>query len=325
VDPLVFLRTLVDKDMTCVDALIESEVENEVHLIPDISGHTVASGGKRLRPMLTIACAHLCGYVGQDHIALATSVEFMHTATLLHDDVVDSSPLRRGNETANQIWGNKASVLVGDYLLGKAFNLMVKPKSVRILEILSRAAMVISEGEVLQLSCEGTLPEDEKTYIRIINAKTAELFAAACEISAVLAERPQEECVALREYGLHLGRSFQIADDALDYCASKEVLGKQIGEDFKDRKATLPLIYAYKEATTEEKIFWQRTIVDGNQNENDYHEAMRLMHHYNAVEYALDYAQKQSQKACDLLSSFPNSAYRQALESIARFACNRRF
>ncbi len=322
-NPLNALRELVDADMEKVNALIYTEIKNEIELIPDLSNHTIASGGKRLRPMLTLACAALCGYEGEYHIPLATSVEFMHTATLLHDDVVDGSDLRRSRATANNIWGNKASILVGDYLLGKAFNLMVAPKSVRVLEILSYAAMVISEGEVLQLASEGTLPEDEKTYLKIINAKTAALFAAACEVGGVVADADQKTATAFREYGMYLGQAFQIADDALDYAASQEALGKRVGDDFRDRKATLPLILAYQKASDAEKAFWQRTIVQNQQNEADCAQAIVYITQHNTIAESIDYAKIQAKKAVACLSHLPKSALKDALEAIAYFAVER--
>ena len=322
-NPLKVLRAFVQDDMEKVNALIYSQVENEISLIPDISGHTVDSGGKRLRPMLTLACAKLCGYEEEHHITLATTVEFMHTATLLHDDVVDGSELRRSRKTANNIWGNKASILVGDYLLGKAFNLMVKPQSLRILEILSHAAMVISEGEVLQLSCEGTLPDDDKNYYKIIDAKTAALFSAACEVGAVVAGADVKESDALRDYGRYLGLAFQIADDALDYAASQEALGKRIGDDFRDRKATLPLIMAYQKADAQQKAFWERTIVDDNQTEEDCQQAVAYIHQHQAIEASLAEAHKLASKAVESLAVFKDSELKSSLAAVATYSVER--
>lgn len=322
-NPFKVLREIVQGDMEKVNALIFQQIENEIPLIPDLSHHTIDSGGKRLRPVLTLACAKLCGYQGDEHITLATSVEFMHTATLLHDDVVDGSELRRNNETANNIWGNKASILVGDYLLGKAFNLMVKPKSVRILEILSHAAMVISEGEVLQLASEGTLPENEDNYFKIIDAKTAALFAAACEVGAVIANVDQQYADALRDYGRYLGQAFQIADDALDYVATQEELGKRVGDDFRDRKATLPMIFAYQKANKEEKAFWQRTIAENDQHEADCHHAIELVQKHQAIEYSLDVAKSKAQMAIKALDVFAESPLKNTLKDVAYFSVNR--
>lgn len=321
--PLHQLRAQVQQNMEKVNALIFQQIENEIDLIPDLSNHTIASGGKRLRPMLTLASAMLCGYEGEEHIALATSVEFMHTATLLHDDVVDGSELRRNRETANHIWGNKSSILVGDYLLGKAFNLMVRPQSVRVLEVLSHAAMVISEGEILQLAAEGTLPEDDANYRKIINAKTAALFSAACEVGAIIAGVEQHKIEALRHYGLYLGNAFQIADDALDYTAMQEKIGKHIGDDFRDRKATLPLILAYMQATDEEKAFWQRTIVENQQTEQDCQQAIAYMNKYDAVGKSFEAATVEAKKAAACLDVFEDSLLKRILVDVAFFSANR--
>lgn len=324
-DPLQNLRTQVAGDMERVNHLIMNLVESHVPLIPELSNYTTASGGKRLRPMLTLATAQLCGYEGSHHIALAASVEFMHTATLLHDDVVDGSDLRRGLSTANHVWGNKASILVGDYLLGKAFHLMVSANSIRILDILSHAAMVIAEGEVLQLSYEGKIPEDDTVYMQIINAKTAELFAAACEISAVLTDQPEENQKALRNYGLHLGRAFQMVDDALDYCANQSELGKSIGEDFREGKATLPAIIAYQAGNDDEKAFWQRTSDSNQQQEADLTKAVELITTHKGVERTLELAHKEAEHACHAISVFPASPIHNTLEDIANFAVDRHF
>ena len=244
--PLEALTALVAEDLSAVNALIVRRMESPVPLIPDIAGHIVAAGGKRLRPVLTLAAARMCGYRGTRQVALATCVEFIHTATLLHDDVVDGSELRRGLASANTLWGNQASVLVGDFLFSRAFQLMVEDGSLAVLEILSRTASVIAEGEVMQLATTNDVETGETTYLEVIRAKTAQLFAAACRIGAVVAERPAVEESALEAYGLNLGIAYQLIDDVLDYAAMQATLGKTVGEDFADGNITLPVILAFR-------------------------------------------------------------------------------
>src|SRR5690606_14386993 len=236
---------------------------------PELASHLINSGGKRLRPMLTIAAAHLCGYKGGDHIKLAASVEFLHTATLLHDDVVDESDLRRGKKTARMLWGNQASVLVGDFLLGRAFRLMVETRSLRALEIIANAASIIAEGEVMQLAAAKDTSTTEDAYMRVIQAKTAALFAAAAEVGAVVADRGADEAAALESYGRNLGIAFQLVDDALDYSGRAATLGKNVGDDFREGKITLPVVLAFRRGDREERAFWRRTLQDGDQRDGD--------------------------------------------------------
>jgi len=254
------LSQLLGSELDRVNQLIVERMQSPVELIPQLAGHLVASGGKRLRPMLTLGCARLCGYSGSRHIALAAAVEFIHTATLLHDDVVDASDLRRGRDTANAVWGNKPAILVGDFLFSRSFELMVADGSLRILEILSRTSSVIAEGEVLQLMTQNDLQTTEDSYLEVVQAKTAELFAAASRIGAVMAERPREEEEALDRFGRNLGIAFQLVDDMLDFSARQTELGKCIGDDFRDGKVTLPILVAYGRGDQEERAFWRRAL-----------------------------------------------------------------
>ena len=252
---LDLLFRLLGSDLERVNRLIVDRMQSSVALIPQLAGHIVASGGKRLRPMLTLGCARLCGYRGTRHVALAAAVEFIHTATLLHDDVVDASDLRQGRETANAVWGNQPAILVGDFLFSRSFELMVADGSLRILEILSRASSVIAEGEVLQLMTQNNLQTTEASYLEVIRAKTAELFAAASRIGAVVAERPSAEEMALDRFGRDLGIAFQLVDDMLDFSARQSELGKSVGDDFRDGKVTLPILLAFACGDKEERDF----------------------------------------------------------------------
>src|SRR5471032_3356417 len=263
------LAALVDSDLKRVNALILDRMHSPVALIPQLAGHIIAAGGKRLRPMLTLASAKLVGYRGDRHLALSAAVEFIHTATLLHDDVVDASDLRRGLATANAVWGNKPSVLVGDFLFSRAFQLMVEDGSLKVLGILSHASAVIAEGEVLQLVTSNDTTTDEAAYLAVIRAKTAQLFAAASQICAVIAGRPAEEEAALTAFGLNLGIAFQLVDDMLDYSARQAELGKTVGDDFRDGKITLPIVLAFKRGDEPERRFWRRTLEKLEQTDDD--------------------------------------------------------
>jgi octaprenyl-diphosphate synthase len=256
IEPLVHC---VKGGMERVNAMILSRTGSEVAMIPEVANHLINSGGKRLRPMLTLATAALCNYAGEGHVKLAASVEFMHTATLLHDDVVDESDLRRGKPSARKVWGNEASVLVGDFLLGQAFRMMVEVGSLRALDILSTAAAVIAEGEVMQLAAAKNTATTEDEYLAVIKGKTAELFAAACEVGPVIADRPIAEQKAARAYGMNLGIAFQLVDDALDYGGKSAKLGKNVGDDFREGKITLPVVLAFRRGNEEERGFWRRT------------------------------------------------------------------
>jgi octaprenyl-diphosphate synthase len=324
-NPLVELRKLVQADLDKVDALIFSLIVNKISLIPEISEHTISAGGKRMRPILTLASSQMCGYNGSAHISLAACVEFIHTATLLHDDVVDKSDLRRGVSTANRLWGNKESILVGDFLLGKAFELMGSAQSLEIYRILSSAAVVISEGEVLQLAATGNIEGGEGNYIKIISAKTAELFAAACQVGGVIAASTQKEVQALRSFGLNLGIAFQIVDDVLDYCSSGSKMGKNAGDDFRERKVTLPVILAYKRGTDEQKAFWRRTISEGLQRDEDVETAIKYVIENNVITDVIARANEYVAIARDDLDAFPDSQIKRLLIDVLEFSVHREF
>ena len=302
-------------------------MDSPVALIPQLAAHIVAAGGKRLRPLLTLAAARLCGYpglgTGARHVELAACVEFIHTATLLHDDVVDESQLRRGLASANAVFGNKASVLVGDFLFARSFQLMVDDGSLRVLAILSKAAATIAEGEVLQLVTQNDLSTSEGRYLEVIQGKTAALFAAACQIGAVVAERPKREEDALDEYGMKLGIAFQLVDDALDYVADQKTLGKTIGDDFREGKITLPVLVAFQAGNEQEKLFWRRTIEDLEQTDSDLDHAMRLIAGHGAIRITLDRAQSFVQQAKAALAVFPDSPIRRALAGVADYTVQR--
>jgi len=322
---VVQLQTLVRKDMEAVNEFIRERMNSDVPMIPELASHLINSGGKRLRPMLTIAAAHLCGYKGGDHIKLAASVEFLHTATLLHDDVVDESDLRRGKKTARMLWGNQASVLVGDFLLGRAFRLMVETRSLRALEIIANAASIIAEGEVMQLAAAKDTSTTEDAYMRVIQAKTAALFAAAAEVGAVVADRGADEAAALESYGRNLGIAFQLVDDALDYSGRAATLGKNVGDDFREGKITLPVVLAFRRGDREERAFWRRTLQDGDQRDGDLEHAIELMTRHDAIEDTVVRARHYGAIAKDALAIFPDSPYREALTDLVEFCISRSF
>ena len=307
------LTGLVGNDLEAVNAAILARMDSPVALIPQLAGHIIAAGGKRLRPMLTLASARLCGYQGQRHVPLAACVEFIHTATLLHDDVVDDSGLRRGLATANAVWGNKASVLVGDFLFSRAFQLMVEDGSLKILKILSDASAVIAEGEVQQLMTANDTSTDEATYLDVIRAKTAALFAAACQVGAVVAERPEAEEEALRRFGLNFGMAFQLIDDVLDYNADEGELGKAVGDDFRDGKVTLPVVLAFARGDERERGFWRRCIEEQDQGDADLEEALALMQRHGALADAMERARSYGRAALENLDAFAESAIKAAL------------
>jgi octaprenyl-diphosphate synthase len=317
------LSRLLGSDLEQVNQLIVDRMQSPVALIPQLAGHIVASGGKRLRPMLTLGCARLCGYRGTRHIALAAAVEFIHTATLLHDDVVDASDLRRGRETANAVWGNQPAILVGDFLFSRSFELMVADGTLHILEILSRASSIIAEGEVLQLMTQNNLQTTEASYLEVIRAKTAELFAAASRIGAVVAERPHEEEMALDRFGRDLGIAFQLVDDMLDFSARQTELGKSIGDDFRDGKVTLPILLAFACGDEEERAFWRRTLEDMDQCPEDLEHATALVERQGALAETLSRARGYAASAIKALSVFPDGPERQALIGAALFATER--
>jgi octaprenyl-diphosphate synthase len=313
------LHGLVAEDMARVNALILSRMESPVALIPQLAGHIVAAGGKRLRPMMLLGAARLCGYRGPRHIGLACAVEFIHTATLLHDDVVDESDLLRGLATANTVWGNKPSVLVGDFLFSRAFQVMVADGSLDVLAILSNASAVIAEGEVMQLSTANDTETSEAQYLEVIRSKTATLFAAATRLGAVVAGRPKVEEEALEAYGLNLGIAFQLMDDVLDYNAVQATLGKTVGDDFRDGKITLPIILAFRRGKDEERAFWRRTLEEQDQREGDLARAIRLLTMHDALTDTLQRARHYSTLARDALDIFPASAEKAALLEVVDF------
>jgi octaprenyl-diphosphate synthase len=321
-DPLV---ALVADDLNAVNQVIIERMDSPVALIPQLASHVVAAGGKRLRPMLTLAAARLCGYEGRRHIGLAACVECIHTATLLHDDVVDDSELRRGLASANVVWGNKPSVLVGDFLFSRAFELMVEDGSLRVLAILSRASSIIAEGEVSQLVTSNDTETSEADYLAVIRAKTAELFAAACQIGAVIADRPEAEEAALEAYGMNLGIAFQLIDDVLDYSAKQATLGKSIGDDFREGKITLPVVLAFSRANTEEKTFWRRTLEDMEQRPDDLQRAITLLSARGALAATLDCARQYGTKAIAALEPFRPGVERAALVDAVEFCVERAY
>ncbi len=319
------LRALVADDLARVNHLILEQGRSDITLINDLAAHIIAAGGKRLRPSLTLAAAKLCGYAGDRHVRFAACVEFIHTATLLHDDVVDASDLRRGAPTANAVWGNKSSVLVGDFLLSRAFQLMVADGSLDALKILSDASAVISAGEVHQLMVSHDLAITQAVYEEVISAKTAALFAAACELGAVVSGKPEWR-EPLRGYGQALGMAFQLVDDALDYQASEADLGKAIGDDFRDGKVTLPVILAYADATSEEKKFWRAALDAGESlSVENLTRAKELMLKHNSFDRTLKVAREFANAACAAIAQFPTSPAKAAMLEAAEFAVGRGF
>ncbi len=317
------LTELVAEDLAAVNGLILEHMNSSVDLIPELAGYIIAAGGKRLRPILTLASARLCGYRGRRHLGLATSVEFIHTATLLHDDVVDQSNLRRGRSTANTLWGNQPSVLVGDFLFSRAFQLMVADGSLKVLEILSNASAVIAEGEVQQLMTSNNTGTSAEEYLDVVKAKTATLFAAACRIGAVVAERPPEEEVALATYGLNLGIAFQLIDDILDFSARQTELGKRIGDDFREGKMTLPVILAFRRGGAAERAFWRRCLEDLDQGDDDLDRAMGLMARHHTLEDSMTRAREFGARAREALYVFPDSAIKLELLGAVDFCIRR--
>ena len=325
-DPAEVLRPLLEivaADMQAVNRIILDKAVSDVELIPSLAHHLIESGGKRLRPMLTIAAAKLCGYQGDGHVRLAAAVEFMHTATLLHDDVVDESDYRRGKASARLVWGNQASVLVGDFLLGQAFRMMVDVGSLSALKILSNAAAVIAEGEVMQLSAAKNTATTEDEYLAIINAKTAALFSAATEVGAAIAKRPAEEQTALKSYGRNLGIAFQLVDDALDYAGDSRHLGKAVGDDFREGKITLPVILCFRRGGDIERNFWKRTLSDAQIEEGDLERAIRLMKKHHAIEATMERARHYGAIARDALAIFKSDRHTHALTDLIGFCINR--
>ncbi len=317
------LVQLVSGDMERVNELILSKAGSNVELIPEIARHLIDSGGKRLRPMLTLAFAQMFGYEGEGHVILAASVEFMHTATLLHDDVVDESDMRRGKLAARKLWGNQASVLVGDYLLGQAFKMMVDVRSLEALRILSEASAIIAEGEVLQLGAAQDTSTTYDMYLRVIEAKTAALFAAACEVSPEIADMGDEVRAAARKFGLELGYAFQLVDDALDYGGATVDLGKDIGDDFHEGKITLPIIYAMERGNDEDKAFWKRCLEDGDIKEGDLDHAIKLLKDTGALADTVQKARDYGASAIEALADLPDGDVKNALKDAVEFCIAR--
>ena len=309
--------------MNAVNATILDRMQSEIPLIPALAGHLIAGGGKRMRPMLTLAGAELVGYQGTRHHKLAAAVEFIHTATLLHDDVVDGSEQRRGKSAANIIFGNPATVLVGDFLFARAFELMVEDGSLKVLKILSSASAIIAQGEVDQLTAQRKIETSEERYLHIIGAKTAALFAAASRISAVVAERPEAEERALDDYGRNLGIAFQLVDDAIDYDSGSADMGKDRGDDFREGKMTLPVILAYARGSGEERKFWEEAIAGFRTEDADLAHAVELIRRHDAIAATRERARHFAQRACDALSIFPDGRARAAMVEAAQFAVSR--
>jgi octaprenyl-diphosphate synthase len=324
-DKLEEIRALVDGELEEVNRIILDKMQSEVSLIPELARHIIAAGGKRVRPILTLLAARLCGYRGTRQLGLAACVEFIHTATLLHDDVVDESDLRRGSATANAVWGNKAPVLVGDFLFSRAFQLMVADGSLKVLEILSTASVVIAEGEVHQLITANDTTTTEEAYLQVISAKTAALFKAACQIGAVVADRPAAEEEALAAYGDNLGIAFQLVDDALDYHAKQALLGKSVGDDFREGKITLPVLLAFAQGDESERAFWRRTLEELDQTPEDLDRAQALLARHGAIEATVARAELYGQRARQALAGFPYGRAKQAMLDLLDFCIARAY
>jgi len=328
-DALRSLSALLDRDMQACNRAIVARMDSPVPLIPQLAAHLVAAGGKRLRPLLTLASAHLCGYpdrpdaAADRHVGLAACVEFIHTATLLHDDVVDESQLRRGMASANAVFGNKASVLVGDFLFARAFQLMTDDGSLKVMAILSNASATIAEGEVLQMATQNDLSTSIERYLEVIHGKTAALFAAACRVGAVVADRPEAEEAALDSYGTNLGMAFQLVDDALDYAADQALLGKTVGDDFREGKITLPVLAAYEAGSEEDRQFWRRVIEQSEQAPEDLDRALALIASTDAIGTTLRRAREYAERAREALSVFPDSRMRRLLGEVAIYTVHR--
>jgi octaprenyl-diphosphate synthase len=317
------LASLVAADMERVNTAILARTGSDVTMIPEVANHLISSGGKRLRPMLTLAMAKLAGYSSDGHIKLAAAVEFMHTATLLHDDVVDESDMRRGKLAARMLWGNEASVLVGDFLLGQAFKMMVEVGNLHALDILSSAAAVIAEGEVMQLGAAKNTATNEDEYLAVIRAKTAELFAAACEVGPALAGNDKAALAACRSFGMNLGIAFQLIDDALDYGGKSAKLGKNVGDDFREGKITLPVVLSFRRGSDNERVFWNRTLGQGEVGDGDLDTALAYMTRHHAIEDTVGRARHYGSIAIDALALVPESEIKTALEETVAFCIAR--
>ena len=325
VNPVIRLATLASDDMAAVEAVIEERMASATRSIPQTADYLVAAGGKRIRPLITVTAARMLGYEGDGHVSLAAAVEYIHSATLLHDDVVDESDMRRGLDTANVVWGNKASVLVGDFLFSRSFQLMVADGSLEVLRILSTASAVIAEGEVHQLLTSNNTDTGESAYLEVITGKTAQLFAAAAEVGAVVADRPKVEREALASFGLNLGLAFQLVDDALDYSAEQAKLGKSVGDDFREGKITLPIILAFRRGNEAEREFWRRTVERLEQTDADLAEAQKLIRKHGALEDTIARARHYAAVSKDALGIFPDGPIKAALEDVIDFCVERAY
>jgi octaprenyl-diphosphate synthase len=325
ISPVERLHALLSNDMAATDRIIHERMGSAVATIPDVARHLIDSGGKRLRPLLTLAAARLGHYSGSAHICLAAAVEFIHTATLLHDDVVDASTLRRGKVAANIVWGNKPSVLVGDFLFSRAFQLMVETENLAVLDILSAAAAIIAEGEVMQMKSANNLAATEVHYLEVVKAKTAALFAAAAEAGAKVAERNDGLAKAMKHYGFSLGIAFQLVDDALDYSGRQALMGKSVGDDFREAKVTLPVILAFQRADSSAQHFWRRSIEAGRQSESDLERAITLVEETGAIRETMARARQYADQAREALSTLPPGDIRTALADIADFCVERAY
>ncbi|SMP79210.1 octaprenyl-diphosphate synthase [Novosphingobium panipatense] len=319
------MLALTAPGMNSVNAVILDRMQSEIPLIPALAGHLISGGGKRMRPMLMVAAAELCGYQGTRHHKLAAAVEFLHTATLLHDDVVDGSDMRRGKAAANIVFGNPATVLVGDFLFTRAFELMVEDGSLKVLKVFSKASSIIAEGEVDQLTAQRRIETSEEHYLQIIGSKTAALFAAATRISAIVAEKSEAEELALDAYGRNLGIAFQLVDDAIDYDSEVGESGKDKGDDFREGKMTLPVILAYARGTAEERKFWEEAIAGFRTEDEDLAHAVELINRHGCVEATRDRARLYAQRAIDSIAGFPAGEARSAMAEAVEFAVSRRY
>lgn len=324
-NPLDNLQAAMAKDMADVNNMIIKHMQSDVPLIPQLASYLIASGGKRIRPLLTLSCTAIFnGDMNRAH-PLAAAVEFIHTATLLHDDVVDDSDQRRGQKSANIIFGNEASVLVGDFLFSRAFQLMVADGSLDVLRVLSNASAIIAEGEVLQLSVQNNLSTSMDDYAKVIEGKTASLFAAACEVGPIIATQEKNIIAALRDYGMNLGMAFQIIDDVLDYSSTREKMGKEVGDDFREGKMTAPVILAIEKSSQDERVFWQRTLGDKNQSPEDLKTAQDLIKKYDTLSQGMNLARTYGDKAIQDLSLLPASPLKQILIDLVSFTINREY
>ena len=319
-EPVQKLLSLIENDFKKVNQIINEQVISHVDRIPEVSNHIIKLGGKRLRPILTLTTSKMCGYKEDMHINLAAAVELMHTATLLHDDVVDDSDLRRGKSASHIVWDNKSSILVGDFLLGKAFQLMVETKSIDCLKNLSNASAKIAEGEVMQLIASDNIKTTEDRYMGIIEAKTAELFSTACVVSALITKSNDEEINALTSFGKNLGIAFQLKDDALDYIGNKNSLGKNTGNDFLEGKVTLPVILAYRRGNNEERKFFEDVFNNRIRNKDLLKKAIKIINHYDTIEDTLSKAYQHGRVAKDALAIFPNTEFKDALMKLVDFS-----